>query len=83
MLLCEIYCIHLTCFYLKPIGLIHEFETNIVYDIINIRIVKLAIFISASTHICACVWYFQACFGEEYVYNDIHFKGNFVSQVGV
>lgn len=49
----------------KPIGLIHEFETNIVYDIINIRIVKLAIFISASTHICACVWYFQACFGEE------------------
>jgi len=48
----------------KVFSLFNQLESNINISIANLRFIKLSFLITFFTHICACVWYLQACFGK-------------------
>ena len=45
--------------------LLKNFEMGISASIVAIRGTKLALLITGITHLCASLWFFQACFGEK------------------
>ena len=44
--------------------LLKNFEMDISASIVAIRATKLALLITGITHLCASIWFFEACFGE-------------------
>jgi len=48
----------------KLFELLSDLKSDIHINITKIHALKLVFVISFITHVCGCVWYFQACFGE-------------------
>ena len=49
---------------------------DIATSAISVHVAKLFLIIVGTTHVCACVWFFQACFGEQCV------AGSWVGTIG-
>lgn len=44
-----------------------ELEDRLEYSIGKVRTIKFAIYIILATHLCACLWFFESCYGERWV----------------